>query len=158
MKNILFFCLLAAITCNSCSKDEIQYSDFRFDVNNVSVISEGCATENIFDTATFFAIQNVTKDNSSKEIISLSGVPRNEQESIYSYNDISVVLCTADSITQTAYTYTAIAGKLTMSLPVNRIVEGDFDFDFVCSDKSRSDTLRISNGHFKITHSTIWIN
>jgi len=156
MKNILLFCLVA-IALISCKEDEPSIREFRFDMNSSGIISEGVATRAISPTETLFEVHNLPRSTKPSEMISFGDIRFNGERSTYSRNDISVSLNNIDSISHIAYSYVAVNGNLVMESPANGIIEGNFNFDFVCPDDSQKDTIHISNGHFRISYSTLWI-
>lgn len=156
MKNTFLFCLVA-IALISCKKDEPSIREFRFDLNSTGIISEGVATKAISPTETLFEVHNLPRSTKSSEMISFGDIRFEGEKSTYSCNDISVTLNNVDSISHIAYSYTAVHGNLVMESPSNGIIEGNFNFDFVCPDDSQKDTIHISNGHFRISYSPLWI-
>lgn len=156
MRNV-FLLILLAVAIVSCRKDEQKYKEFSFKINSSRIISEGIATKAISPTETLFEVHNLPRSTKPSEMISFGEIRFEGEKSTYSCDDISVTLNNVDSISHIAYSYTAVHGNLVMESPANGIIEGNFNFDFVCPDDSQKDTIHISNGHFRISYSTLWI-
>lgn len=155
MKSIFLFCLVS-IAIISCKEDEPSFSEFRFDKNGVMVNSEGVATKTISGADTTFEIHNLSRNSNSTESISFSDIPFEEHKFTYGWKDISIILNTVDPVSHTAYAYTAVGGELIVESLSNGILEGSFIFDFICTNPSVKDTVHLTNGHFKVSYSTIW--
>lgn len=149
--------LAFGLVLSSCKKEPIEYHELSADFNNIPFIDEGQATEVIFTYKTRYTVYNRFLGTQQLEI---RDIPYVHIESKLRFSDIEVVMNEVyhiDSNNIGVRSYSAVAGELVVQPISNGIIQGTFNFVMV-NNEVDTDTVRIDNGKFKVTYTTIWYN
>ncbi len=148
--------LLMALSLMSCEKEKITYSDFYLKLNGELVSPGAVGNQIITNGEKFLNLQSDPNSVSNQRFI-ISNLPDIKQKTEISANDLDFQLHIFDANPLKSQKYLPIEGKLVL-LPSNEeVTEGSFDLKLV-NETNPSDTLIISEGYFKISFTTYWVN